>query len=253
MFPKSGHTGKINSCKGSADSPLCTRRNKISIHTCCKAENVSIFARLFRGIKYKAVIIMEIIAINGQPRTDLGKKGTKAVRNGELIPCVLYGAGVSEHFSTEVSSVRHLIYTPDFKVAEITVGGKKHRCIVKAVQYHPVSEKIMHIDFLSLVPGHPVKVEVPLRFTGSSIGVKGGGKLLQNMRRVKIKTMPEDLISELNLDITNLDMGQSVRVRDIKAPQNVEILTSPSTPVATIEIPRALRSAAAAADKPGKK
>lgn len=244
---------KSTRVRGVQTAPCCKGQNKISIHTCCKAENVSIFARLFRGIKYKAVIIMEIIAINGQPRTDLGKKGAKAVRNGELIPCVLYGAGVSEHFSTEVSSVRHLIYTPDFKVAEITVEGKKHRCIVKAVQYHPVSEKIMHIDFLSLVPGHPVKVEVPLRFTGSSIGVKGGGKLQQNVRRVKIKTMPEDLVSELKLDISNLDMGQSVRVRDIKAPQNVEILTAASTPVATIEIPRALRSAAAAADKPGKK
>lgn len=229
-------------------------RNKISTYTGCKPENVSIFARLFRGTKYKAVIIMEVIAINGLPRTDLGKKGTKAVRNEDMIPCVLYGAGVTEHFSTDASSVRHLIYTPDFKVAEITVGKTTHRCIVKAVQYHPVTEKIMHIDFLSLADGHSIKVEVPLRFTGSSIGVKGGGKLLQNMRRVKIKTMPEFLISELNLDITNLDMGQSVRVRDIQVPENVEILSSGSTPVASIEIPRALRSAAAAAtEKPGKK
>jgi large subunit ribosomal protein L25 len=192
---------------------------------------------------------MEVIAINGYPRTDLGKKGTKAVRNDSRIPCVLYSPGLSEHFAAEVTSVRHLIYTSDFKVAEIDIDGKKHRCIVKDVQYHPVSEKILHIDFLRLVEGHPVKVEVPLRFTGVAIGVKGGGKLQQIMRRVKIKAMPENMISELKMDITKLDMGQSVRVRDIVPPQNVEILSSPSTPVATIEIPRALRSAAATADK----
>lgn len=192
---------------------------------------------------------MEVIAINGYPRTDLGKKGTKAVRNEGKIPCVLYSPGLSEHFAAEITSIRHLIYTPDFKVAEIDVAGKKHRCIVKDVQYHPVSEKILHIDFLSLVEGHPVKVEVPLRFTGTAIGVKGGGKLQQKMRRVKVKTMPENMVSELTMDISKLDMGQSIRVRDITPPKNVEILSSPSTPVATIEIPRALRSAAASAEK----
>jgi large subunit ribosomal protein L25 len=162
---------------------------------------------------------------------------------------VVYGPGFTEHFSTDLATVRHLIYTPDFKVADVSVGGQKHRCIVKDVQYHPVSEKILHIDFLLLKEGHPVKVEVPLRFTGSAIGVKGGGKLQQKVRRVKIKTLPETLVTELNMDITNLDMGQSIRVRDIQPPQNIEILNAPNTPVATIDIPRALRSAAAAAEK----
>lgn len=192
---------------------------------------------------------MEVIAINGYPRTDLGKKGTKAVRSEGKIPCVLYSPGLSEHFAAEIAGVRHLIYTPDFKVAEIDVAGKKYRCIVKDVQYHPVTEKILHIDFLSLVEGHAVKVEVPLRFTGSAVGVKAGGKLQQIMRRVKIKARPEDIVSELNLDITKLDMGQSIRVRDITPPPNVEILSAGSSPIATIEIPRALRSASAAADK----
>jgi large subunit ribosomal protein L25 len=196
---------------------------------------------------------MEVIVINGEPRAELGKKGTKAVRNESSIPCVLYGPGVSEHFSTEITNVRHLIYTPDFKVAEVKLNGQSHRCIVKDVQYHPVSEKIMHIDFLRLTEGHTVKVEVPLRLTGTSVGVKNGGKMQQKMRRVKIKTTPDTLITELLLDVTNLNMGQSLRVRDINPPQNVEIMNAPGTPVATIEIPRALRSAAAAAEKTGKK
>ncbi len=196
---------------------------------------------------------MEVITIQGQPRTELGKKGTKAVRYSEQIPCVLYGPQLTEHFATDWASVRHLIYTPDFKVAEITIQGKSYRAIVKEVQYHPVSEKILHIDFLALTEGHPVKVEVPLRFTGTAIGVKNGGKLQQKVRRVKIKAMPENLITELKLDISGLEMGQSMRIRDIKPPHNVEILNSPGTPIATIDIPRALRSAAAAAEKAGKK
>lgn len=196
---------------------------------------------------------MEVIAINGQSRMELGKKGAKAARKEDMIPCVVYGPGFAEHFSTDLASVRHLIYTPDFKVADVSIGGQKHRCIVKDVQYHPVSEKILHIDFLLLKDGHPVKVEVPLRFTGSAIGVKGGGKLQQKVRRVKIKTLPETLVTELKMDISNLDMGQSVRVRDIKPPQNIEILNAPNTPVATIDIPRALRSATAAAEKADKK
>ncbi len=196
---------------------------------------------------------MEIIAIQGHPRADLGKKGTKAVRKEEQIPCVMYGPGYSEHFATDISSVRHLIYTPDFKVAEVALGNNKHRCIVKDVQYHPVSEKILHIDFLRLTEGHPVKVEVPLRFSGSAVGVKAGGKLQQKMRRVKIKAMPEFLVTELKLDITSLEMGQSMRVRDITPPANIEILNAGSTPVATIDIPRALRSASAAAEKSGNK
>jgi large subunit ribosomal protein L25 len=196
---------------------------------------------------------MEVIVINGEPRAEIGKKGTKAVRNGSNIPCVLYGPGVSEHFSTEITNVRHLIYTPDFKIAEVKLNGQSHRCIVKDVQYHPVSEKIMHIDFLRLTEGHAVKVEVPLRLTGTSVGVKNGGKMQQKMRRVKIKTTPDALITELQLDVTTLNMGQSMRVRDIKPPHNVEIMNAPSTPVASIEIPRALRSAAAAAEKSGKK
>ena len=195
---------------------------------------------------------MQVITINGQIRKDLGKKGAKAVRDQEQIPCVLYGGDEVVHFSTTPADVRHLIYSADFKIAEVVVDGKPFKCILKDKQFHPVTDAILHLDFLRLVDDQPVKVEVPLRFKGTAAGVKAGGKLLQKLRTVKIKTIPQKLVDEINLDVSHLELGQSVRVRDIAAIEGVEILNSLSIPVATIEIPRALRSAAQA-EAAGKK
>lgn len=199
---------------------------------------------------------MQVVNIKGEIRTDLGKKGAKATRNQGLIPCVLYGGDEVVHFSTTLNEVRHLIYTPDFKVAQVEVDGKPFRCIVKDKQFHPVNDQIIHLDFLRLAEGHPIKVEVPIRFKGVSPGVKSGGKLLQKMRTVKLKALPENVIDEIIVDISHLELGQSIRVRDIKAGEGVEVLNAPGIPVATVEIPRALRSAqqaAAAAAAPPKK
>lgn len=192
---------------------------------------------------------MEIFSLNVQPRTNVGKTATKAVRAAEQIPCVLYGGKEVLHFSTTLNDIRHLIYTPDFKVAEITLEGKTHRCIVKEIQFHPVTDAITHVDFLQLVDGQSVKVDLPVRFTGTSPGVKSGGKLLQKIRRVRVKVTPEALVDQVTIDISGLDLGQSIRVRDIKTPKGMEILNSPGIPVATVEVPRALRSATTAAEK----
>ena len=192
---------------------------------------------------------MEVIAVNGELRPELGKKGSKAVRNAGRIPCVLYGGDEVTHFSVAFNDVRDLIYTPDFKLAEISLDGKIQKAILKDTQFHPVSDDIRHIDFLRLVEGAPIKVEVPVRFKGVSPGVKVGGKLQQKLRRVKIKTTPDNLIDELHVDISSLELGDSVRVRDIEAVDNIEILNSPSVPLGTVETPRALRSAATAAAK----
>ncbi|HMO38991.1 MAG TPA: 50S ribosomal protein L25 [Saprospiraceae bacterium] len=199
---------------------------------------------------------MQVIAIKGQPRTDLGKRGANAARKQGMIPCVMYGGKEVVHFMTSPSEVRHLIYTPDFKLAEVEVDGKTFKCILKDKQFHPVNDEIRHLDFLILQDKHPVKVEIPIRFRGSSPGVKLGGKLQQNLRTVKIKTTPENLVDELTADISTLELGQSIRIRDMKPGEGIEILSAPGTPIATIEIPRALRSAqqaAAAAAAGGKK
>jgi large subunit ribosomal protein L25 len=193
---------------------------------------------------------MEAVVVSGQLRPGLGKKGTKAVRNEGRIPCVLYTKDEVVHFSTTGKDVKSIVYTPDFKVADIAIEGKTYRAILKDVQWHPLSDEIVHIDFMGLQPGHPVKVEVPLRFKGVSPGVKAGGKLQQKLRRVRIKATPENMVDELSVNISTMELGQSIRVRDIIVEdEGVEILNSPGVPVATIEIPRALRSAAAAAEK----
>lgn len=192
---------------------------------------------------------MEVIKVSGTARTGVGKKASKADRSTKAIPCVLYGGNENVHFTTTWGEVRHLIYTPDFKTVDLTVGSTAVKAILKDVQFHPATEEILHIDFLALTPGQPVKVNIPLRLKGQSPGVKVGGKLVQSVRKIKVKCLPEVLVDELDLDISALELGQTVRVRDIQAKTGIEIMMSPSIPVAMIEIPRALRSAAAAEAK----
>lgn len=192
---------------------------------------------------------MEAVTVSGQIRTDLGKKATKAIRNAGQIPAVLYSKDKTVHFATTSKAVKSLIYTPKFKVAEVDVEGKTYRAIVKDIQFDPVSDDIVHLDFLHLVEGHPVKLEVPVRFNGTAPGMRAGGKLLRLMRLIKIKTTPEKMVNELSLDITSLELGQSIRVRDIAPVEGVEIMSPAGAPVGVIEVPRALRSAATAEKK----
>lgn len=193
--------------------------------------------------------IMEIITINGQKRTETGKKSSRSIRREGMIPAVLYGGDEVVHFTVNPNSVRGLVYTPNFKLAEIEVDGTKHKAILKDYQMHPVTDEITHIDFLRLVDGVPIKVDVPIRFKGVAPGVKSGGKLQRNVRRVRIKTTPDYLVDELLVDVSGLEMGQSIRVRDIDPNENIEIMTNPSVPVGQVVVPRAMRSAATAAAK----
>ncbi len=188
---------------------------------------------------------MNTVAFTATERSDKGKTSSKAVRKEGKIPCVLYGGGVNVSFSTTHNDIKNLIYTPDFKIAEITLDGAVHKCILKDVQYHPVTESVLHADFLKLEEGRPIKLEVPVRFKGVSPGVKEGGKLQQTLRRVKIKTTPDKIVDELLVDISGLVLGQSARVRDLEVPEGIEVINSMGIPVVSVEVPRALRSAEA--------
>ncbi|MCO6463343.1 MAG: 50S ribosomal protein L25 [Saprospiraceae bacterium] len=192
---------------------------------------------------------MVTIEVQGNTRNEFGKSSSKKERNSGLVPAVLYGGEEVIHFTVTPASVKHLIYTPDFKIADLDINGKKYKAILKAAQFHPVTDRLLHIDFLRLIDKTPIKVEVPLRFKGTSPGVKVGGKLIQQLRKIKIKTTPEHLVDELKADISKLDLGQAIRVREIIVPEGVEVLNNPATPIGLIEIPRALKSAAAAAAK----
>lgn len=188
---------------------------------------------------------MQSVAITGTARTVLGKKAVKAVRSEGLIPCNVYGGKENIHFSAPVNDFKSLLYTPDFKVAEITVNGSTHKAIVKEIQAHPVTDAILHIDFVELVPNKTLKADIPLRLVGQAEGAKTGGAVIQKIRRAKVKTTPENLVDVLEVDITELLLGDSARVRDIKSVEGLEILNDPSSPVVSIEVPRALRSAQA--------
>ena len=190
---------------------------------------------------------MNTIAINGNKRNEVGKKATKAVRSSNSIPCVLYSSAKENiHFHTTEAEVRNLVFTPEFKVAELNIDGVQVNAILKDIQFHPVKDNIIHIYFLQLVEKHPVIVEIPLKTKGSSPGVKIGGKLMQSIRKVKVKTVPENLVNELFIDISSMELGQSLRIKDIIIPEGIEVMQNGSIPVVSIEVPRALKSAAAA-------
>lgn len=195
---------------------------------------------------------MNAISVTAVERTDFGKTGVKKTRAQGLIPAIVYGNDTPQSIAVDRSDVRGLIYTPDFKIAEVNLDGKVEKCILKEYQCHPVTEEILHIDFLRLKDGVDVKVDIPVRFKGTSPGVKLGGKLQQQMRKVRIKTTPEKLIDEVIVDISHLELGDVLRVKDIKVADGIEIMVNESNPLATVEIPRALKSAAAAEDKAAK-
>ena len=193
---------------------------------------------------------MNTVSIQATTRSIGSKQELKTSRRQDQIPAVIYGHVDPVHISiTNGKEIRDLIYTQDFKVAEVDINGDLHKCIVKDIQFHPVSDKILHIDFLKLTNGIPVKVEIPVRFKGESPGVKLGGKLVQTMRKLKIKTDPQNLLDELLVDISPLGLGDVLRVKSVEVPENMEVLVSGSIPVANIEIPRALKAAAAAEAK----
>jgi len=189
---------------------------------------------------------MQSVKVSGEVRENLGKKSSKITRREGLVPGVLYGAGDPVHFTIKALDVRSLVYTPEFKLAELSVGGKSYKAIVKDYQFHPVTDQLRHIDFLALQPNHLLKVQVPVVFEGDSPGVRGGGKLQVAVRRVKIKTTPENLVDKLVLDISELELGSAIRVRDIDPIEGVEIMNPGGQPIASVEVPRALRSATTA-------
>ncbi len=190
---------------------------------------------------------MEKVTISAAPREDLGKKATKSFRKQGLTPCVMYGGEKPVHFLAKSKELKSLVYTPDFKVAEIQVDGQAYNAVMKDLQFHPVTDNLLHIDFQELVPGKAIKAELPVRLTGLAVGVKAGGKMLLNLRKLAVKMTPESMVDHIELDVTELQLGKSIKVSSIEA-GNLEILTPQNIPVATVEIPRALKSAASKED-----
>lgn len=195
---------------------------------------------------------MKTITIEGQLRSDFGKKATRLLRSEEKVPCVIYGGAEIVAFSAPATAFKTLVYTPDFQVAEIKLEGKTYRAILKDLQFDTVTDELTHIDFLELVEDKKVVASLPLRVVGQSVGVKAGGKLVVKLKTLKVKAFPKDLREFLELDITNLNLNENLRVEDVKA-EGIELLNSPRIPVASVVMTRQLKQEEAAAEKESKK
>jgi large subunit ribosomal protein L25 len=183
---------------------------------------------------------MKTITIEGQLRTETGKKATRQLRSQELVPGVIYGGAKEISFSAPASSFKNLVYTPAFQLAEIKLDGQSYRCIMKDLQFDKVSDQLNHVDFLELVEGRPVVATIPIRFTGIPIGVKEGGQLMTKIKALKIKTEPQYLMENIEVKLDDLELHGNIRVEDVMI-DNYEILNSPRIPIASVVTTRILR------------
>ncbi|MDD3860279.1 MAG: 50S ribosomal protein L25/general stress protein Ctc [Bacteroidales bacterium] len=189
---------------------------------------------------------MKHFEINATLRTDVGKKASKLIRRDEKIPCVIYGGEKTLHFYTSQSDVRKFVYTPEVMFADIKLDGKQYPAIIKDIQFHPVSDKIIHIDFFELNEAKPLKIQIPLLITGSSLGVKAGGKLKQNMRKITVKGLMNEIPDKMEIDISELNIGDSIRIKDLKS-DKLEFVDTKTNIVVTIISMRGIIAAEEAA------
>jgi len=195
---------------------------------------------------------MKTITIEGHLRTESGKKAARQIRSQENVPAVIYGGATEVNFYASAKAFKPLVYTSEFLIAEVSVDGKKYRCILKDLQFDKVSDLLLHVDLLELVDDKKVVATLPLKLVGASVGVKSGGKLVSKVKAVKVKAFPKDLREFIELDITNLELNANLRIEDIKVP-NMEIMNSPRIPVASVVMTRQLKQEESEAAKAGKK
>ncbi|MFD2513670.1 50S ribosomal protein L25/general stress protein Ctc [Pontibacter locisalis] len=195
---------------------------------------------------------MKTLEIIGFKRANLGKQQSKDLRNESFVPGVLYGGEEQVHFYAPAILFRDLVYSPEVYEVDLNIEGTHYRAIMQDVQFHPVNEMLLHVDFLQLQEDKPVKIEIPVKMVGNSPGVMLGGKLVTKLRKLKVKALPANLPDYIEVDISDLELGKSIKVNKIKG-GDYEILTNPLAPVATVTIPRALKSAQMEEARAGKK
>jgi large subunit ribosomal protein L25 len=188
---------------------------------------------------------MKSLSINGTKRAAQTKQETKALRAEGKVPCVLYGGKEQIHFSAPEISFKGLVYSPEVHTVELNIEGAEFKAVMKDIQFHAVSDKILHIDFLELNDSKKVSMEVPVRISGNATGVRAGGQLINKMRKLKISALPKHLPDFVEVKIDNLNIGDSVRVRDIQI-DGVEFIDSPNNIITAVKTTRAV-----VADTPG--
>ncbi|MDP4208979.1 MAG: 50S ribosomal protein L25/general stress protein Ctc [Bacteroidota bacterium] len=193
---------------------------------------------------------MKSIELKGTIRETVGKNSSKVLRANETVPCVLYGGKESVHFSVEESDLKPVIYTPNVYLVALEIDGKKYTAKIQDLQVHPVTDKVIHLDFYEVSEDKKIVIELPVRTSGNSIGVKEGGKLVQDLRKLKVKASLSELPDEITIDVTSLGLGKTIRVGEL-VHDKVEFLNFKNSPVVSVKMTRAARGAAEAA-KAGK-
>ncbi len=189
---------------------------------------------------------MKSIELNVQSRTEFGKKFAKRFRREGLVPCNVYGGADNLNFLVSEKELSKIIYTPDSFIINFNLDGKIEAVVMREVQFHPVTDKILHADFYRVIEGKPVTIDIPVRIVGVSEGVKQGGKLMVSKRKLRVSGDVNNLPDVLDVDITNVPLGGSVFVRDLSY-ENLTMITPDVTAVCAVKMTRAARGAAAAA------
>ena len=180
---------------------------------------------------------MKSISISAEKRVDLGKKEAKSLRAAGKVPCVVYGGETILHFATSEVAFNNLVYTPNVYAVAIDIEGNTVNALIKDIQFHPVTDRIIHVDFIELTPGKEVNTEIPVVITGNAIGVRNGGKLRKTLRKLSVRSTPENLPDAVTIDITDMKIGEKIYVRDIDA-DNFDILTSGNAVVVAVKTAR---------------
>ena len=191
---------------------------------------------------------MKSIAISGSPRENVGKRDAKELRYEGKVPAVLYGGNSQIHFSVSASDLRSLVFTPEVSFVALEVGGVKAQAIIQDVHFHPLTDQPLHVDFLELDEKKPVVMQIPVKLTGTSPGVKLGGKLVQKLRKLRVKALPKDMPQYVEVSIDKLDVGKSVGVGELKF-DKFKVTNNAEDTIVSVTMSRALKQAETDAKK----
>lgn len=181
---------------------------------------------------------MQSVTLQGTVRTELGTKYAKQLRDQGQVPCVMYGGEAPVHFYAPILAFRDLVYTAEARMASIELDGKTYQAVIQDMQFHVLNDSLTHVDFIQVLDGKPVTIQVPMVLTGNSRGVRNGGKMKFSLRNLKVKGLINDLPSSIEHDITELRIGQAIRVADVKAGKPYEILNADNAVVVSIAMSR---------------
>ncbi len=185
---------------------------------------------------------MKTVAISGSPRENVGKRDAKELRYEGKVPAVLYGGKEQQHLAIATTDLKEAIYTSEVSFIEISVNGKTSRAIIKDLQFHPLTDQLIHVDFLELFEDKAITMEIPVRLTGTSPGVKMGGKMIQKLRKLRVNALPKNMPQTIDVSIEKLEVGGLIRVRDVKA-ENYAINNTPEDTIVSVGMSRALKQA----------